>query len=125
MYLKIRSCDIIALMNLKDTRGLDMKNVKITVLRKQLYEDIAEEYLTDGKDIECDYYEEGDTFLYTGGAEMPTGFCPWAWISVYPKAAALAAGAAYTPWQKRDGVTFACCPDGVRPVTFLLEAVDE
>lgn len=39
-----------------------MKNVKIAVLRKQLYEDIAEEYLTDGKDIECDYYEEGDIF---------------------------------------------------------------
>lgn len=56
---------------------------------------------------------------------MPTGFYPWAWISVYPKAAALAAGATYTSWQKRDGVTFACCPDGVRPVTFLLEAVDE
>ena len=101
-----------------------MKNVKIAVLRKQLYEDIAEEYLTDGKDIECDYYEEGDIFLYTGGAEMPTGFCPWAWISVYPKAAALAAGATYTPWQKRDGVTFACCPDGVGPDTFFALGAD-
>lgn len=69
--------------------------------------------------------KKGIFFLYTGGTEMPTGFYPWAWISVYPKAAALAAGATYTSWQKRDGVTFACCPDGVRPVTFLLEAVDE
>ena len=55
-----------------------MKNVKITVLRKQLYEDFAEEHLTDGIQP-CDFYEEGDTFLYTGGAEMPEGFCPWAW----------------------------------------------
>ena len=68
-----------------------MKNVKITVLRKQLYRDLAEEYLTDSEDIECDYYEEGDSFLYTGGAEMPEG----------------------------------CCPDGMRPVTFLLEAVEK
>ena len=52
-----------------------MKNVKITVLRKQLYEDFAEEHLTDGIQP-CDFYEVGDTFLYTGGAEMPEGFCP-------------------------------------------------
>lgn len=101
-----------------------MKYVKITVLRKQLYRDLAEEYLTDSDDIECDYYQEGDTFLYTGGAEMPSGFCPWAWVSIYLKAAALSAGATYTPYQKREGVTFGCCPDGMRPVTFLLEAVE-
>ena len=53
-----------------------MKNVKITVLRKQLNEDLAERYLTDGKDVECAFYQVGDTFLYTGGAEMPEGFSP-------------------------------------------------
>lgn len=102
-----------------------MKNVKITVLRKQLYKDLAQEYLTDCEDIECDFFEEGDCFLYTGGAKMPEGFCPWAWVSVYHKVSALSAGASYTPYQKKEGVTFGCCPDGMRPVTFLLEAVDE
>lgn len=56
---------------------------------------------------------------------MPEGFCPWAWVSVYPKVAALYAGATYTPYQKNEGTTFGCCPDGMRPVTFLLEAVEE
>lgn len=108
-----------------DLTGRKMKKVKITVLRKQLYEDFAEKYLTDGKDVECDYYQEGDTFIYTGGAEMPEGFCPWAWVNIYPKVSALSAGASYTPWQKKDGVNIGCCPDGIRPVTFLMEAYTE
>ena len=102
-----------------------MKKVKITVLRKQLYEDLAEKYLTDGKDVECDYYQEGETFIYSGGAEMPEGFCPWAWVYLYPKISALSAGATYTPWQKQDGVNIGCCPDGIRPVTFSMEAYTE
>lgn len=102
-----------------------MKRVRITVLRKQLYRDIAEEYLTDYPDVECDLFQERDSFLYTGGAEMPEGFCPWAWVDIYRSVAALSAGATHTPWQKRDGVNVVCCLDGARPVTFLLEALEE
>ena len=65
---------------------------------------------------------EGDQFLYTGGAEMPAGFCPWAWIDLYRSVSALSCGASYTPWQRREGVNVVCCTDGLRPVTFLLEA---
>ncbi len=101
-----------------------MKQVRITVLRKQLYKDIAREYLTDYPDVECDAFREGDRFLYTGGAEMPEGFCPWAWIDIYHSVSALSAGGSHTPWQKREGVNVVCCTDGVRPVTFLLEAVE-
>ncbi|MCI8475029.1 MAG: TIGR04076 family protein [Oscillospiraceae bacterium] len=101
-----------------------MKPVRITVLRKQLYEDIAERYLTDYPDVACDFFQEGDSFLYTGGAEMPQGFCPWAWIDIYSRVAALSAGGTYTPWQRWDGVNIVCCIDGVRPVSFLLEAVE-
>ncbi len=100
-----------------------MKQVRITVLRKQLYQDIAREYLTDYPDVECDFFQEGDSFFYNGGAEMPEGFCPWAWVDIYPSVSALSNGATCTPWQKRDGVNVVCCLDGVRPVTFLLEAV--
>lgn len=101
-----------------------MKKVRITVLRKQLYKDFAEEFLTDGSDVECDFYQVGQTFLYEGGAEMPTGFCPWAWIDVYGSVSALSGGATYTPWQKREGTSVVCCTDGIRPVTFLLEAME-
>ncbi len=50
-----------------------MKQVRITVLKKQLYQDIAEKYLTDYPHVECGFFQEGDAFLYTGGAEMPEG----------------------------------------------------
>lgn len=99
-----------------------MKQVRITVLRMQLYEDFAAEFLAE-KACRCDFFTEGQQFLYTGGAEMPAGFCPWAWVDIYRSVSALAAGASYTPWQKREGVNVVCCSDGVRPVTFLLEAL--
>ena len=62
-----------------------MKNVKITVLRKGFYPDLIREHLTEPpEECVCDFFREGDQFLYTGGAEMPAGFCPWAWIDLYP-----------------------------------------
>ena len=101
-----------------------MKPVKLTVLRLQMYEDLAKEFLTEGV-CPCDFYTEGQSFLYTGGAEMPEGFCPWAWIDIYRSVNALATGSTFTPWQKREGVNVVCCTDGIRPVTFLLEALED
>ncbi len=101
-----------------------MKEVRITVLRKQLYEDLAEAHLTDGRDVECGFYQVGDVFFYRGGAEMPEGFCPWAWIDIYHSVSALSLGATCTPWQKREGTSVVCCTDGIRPVSFLLEALE-
>lgn len=100
-----------------------MKQVRITVLRKQMHQDLAAEYLTGGPQP-CDFYEEGQVFFYEGGAEMPKGFCPWAWVDIYPSVNALSLGASCAPWQKRAGVNVVCCTDGIRPVSFLLEAVE-
>ena len=100
-----------------------MKKVKITVLRKQLYEDLAEKYLTDGKDVECDYYQEGETFIYSGGAEMPEGFCPWAWDDLYKVIAAFYANGKFDMWTEGGRTIVACCTDGTRPVYFKIEAI--
>ena len=72
-----------------------MKPVKITVLRMQMYEDLAKEFLTEGV-CPCDFYTEGQSFLYTGGTERPEGFCPWAWIDIYRSVNALATGSTFT-----------------------------
>ena len=102
-----------------------MKQVKITVLRKQLYSDLVRRYLTEPpEECVCDFFEEGDTFLYPGGGEMPAGSCPWAWIDISRSDSALSCGATYTPWQKDEGATVVCGTDGIRPVTFLQEGVD-
>ena len=70
-----------------------MKNVKIIVLRKGFYPDLIREHLTEPpEECVCDFFREGDQFLYTGGAEMPAGFCPWAWIDLYRSVSALSCG---------------------------------
>lgn len=71
-----------------------MKKVKITVLQKHFYENLADSYLTEGRAVgPCPLLEEGDTFLFEGSAVMPKGFCPWAWIDIYRGVSAIAAGA--------------------------------
>ena len=120
-----------------------MKKVRITVLRKGFYPDLIRAHLSEPpEECVCDFFQEGDTFFYTGGAEMPAGFCPWAWadiyhsvnalalgpwawIDIYRSVSALSCGATYTPWQKQDGASVVCCTDGLRPVTFLLEAEEQ
>ena len=103
-----------------------MKKVKITVLRKMFYADLAEAYLTDGADVgPCSLLDEGDTFMFEGNAAMPDGFCPWAWIDIYRSVSALAAGATFTPWNNKDNMQIYCCTDGIRPVVFAIEAVDD
>jgi len=102
-----------------------MKKVKITVLRKEFYSDLADEYLTEGKEVgSCPLLEVGDAFIFAGSAEMPAGFCPWAWIDIYRGVNALSAGASYAPWNNREGVQILCCTDGIRPVVFKLEALE-
>ena len=103
-----------------------MKQVKITVIRKEFYPDLAEEYLTEGKEVgPCPLLEEGDTFVYDSAAQMPEGFCPWAWIEIYRSISVMSAGGKFTPWNKREGQTIVCCTDGIRPVVFKLEALGE
>jgi len=103
-----------------------MNKVKITVLKKCFYEELADTYLTEGRAVgPCPLVEEGQTFIYEGSATMPEGFCPWAWIDIYRGVAALSAGATNTPWNKKDGQEIFCCSDGVRPVVFLLERLNE
>lgn len=103
-----------------------MKKVRITVLRKEFYKDFAEEYLTEGAQAgSCVLLNEGDTFLFEGNAQMPEGFCPWAWIDIYQSVNAISSGSTFTPWNRRDSQTIVCCTDGIRPVVFKVEAVED
>jgi len=103
-----------------------MKNVKITVLKKMFYSDLADTYLTEGKEVgPCPLLDENDSYIFTGNAVMPEGFCPWAWIDIYRSVNALSAGATYTPWNNKDNTQIICCTDGIRPVVFSIEALDK
>lgn len=101
-----------------------MKKVKITVLRREFYREYADAYLTEGASVgPCPLLNEGDTFIFEGNAQMPEGFCPWAWVDIYPSVSAISSGASYTPWNKQEGQTIVCCTDGIRPVVFCVQAI--
>lgn len=102
-----------------------MKKVKITVLKKEFYPELADAYLTDRKQVgPCPILNEGNEFLFEGQAKMPEGFCPWAWIDIYKGISALSAGATFKPWNNEDNMQILCCTDGIRPVVFKIEAID-
>ena len=103
-----------------------MRKVKITVIRKEFYPELADPYLTDGREVDaCPLLNVGDSFIYEGSAVMPEGFCPWAWIDVYRSVSCLSAGGSCAPWHNNPGQTIVCCTDGVRPVVFSLETYGE
>lgn len=101
-----------------------MNSVRITVLKREFYPELAEKYLTEGAAAgACPLQKEGDVFLYTGGAQMPQGLCPWAWHDLYGTISTLYAGGDENTWYRDGGTRIVCCTDGVRPVVYKLELV--
>ncbi len=105
-----------------------MYKVKITVLRKTIQQDLADEYGTEGF-TKCPMFREGDVF-YASWAK-PDGFCDEAWKAIYQYVFAMAhigknAGTLwyYNDWIRKPGVAVCSCNDGLRPVIFKLEATD-
>ena len=104
-----------------------MKKVKITVLRKTLIKDLAEEY--GAEDLTpCPMLREGQVF-YADYAK-PEGLCDEAWKAIYQYVFALAHGAGadlfyFGDWIRTPGVAVCSCNDGLRPVIFKIEATGE
>ncbi len=101
-----------------------MKRVKITVMRKSIYEDLIEKY-ENPIEHACDI-EEGQVFI-ANGWEKPEGFCDSAWDTISPFVMTLAHGGEdiYDGWMKNKRSAMISCNDGFRPVSFLLETMDE
>ena len=101
-----------------------MKKVKITVMRKVRHDDLILEF-ENPLEHECDV-SEGEVFIANGWMK-PENFCDSAWESLSPFVMALACGASdfYDGWMKNKTSAMISCNDGFRPVSFLLEALDE
>ncbi len=101
-----------------------MKKVKITVMRKTEYKDLMEIY-ENPIEHACDM-KLGQVFIVNGW-EKPEGFCGSAWDSISPFVMTLAHGGGnfYDGWMKNEKSAMISCNDGFRPVSFLLEALDE
>lgn len=101
-----------------------MKKVKITVMKMAHYADLMEKYENPISHA-CDM-ELGKVFV-ANGWQKPEGFCDSAWDSVSPFVMTLAHGGEdfYSGWMKNKKSAMISCNDGFRPVSFLLEAMEE
>ncbi len=101
-----------------------MKKVRITVMKVARYDDLIAKYENPISHA-CDM-REGQTFI-ANGWQKPEGFCDSAWESVSAFVMALAHGGGdfYDGWMKDPKSAMISCNDGFRPVSFLLEALDE
>jgi len=106
-----------------------MPKARITVLRREVFEDLQEDYLADPNSGPCDMFYDGqeflvgrDSFWYMMGGQ----FCAEAWdaISRYVYAA-LQGGSIMRGWTNDEKMMIACCNDGTRPVIFIIERIDE
>ena len=70
--------------------------------------------------------EEGQVWT-ANGWEKPEGFCQSAWDTISPFVLALSHGGGnfYDGWMKDPKSAMLSCNDGFRPVSFLVEAMDE
>ena len=101
-----------------------MKKVKITVMRIAHYQDLIDKY-ENPIEHAC-MMKEGQVFI-ANGFKKPDGFCDSAWESISPfvKELSLGCGNFYDGWMKNEKSAMISCNDGFRPVSFLLETMDE
>ena len=101
-----------------------MKKCRITVVKMARYDDLIAQYENPIQHA-CDM-ELGQVFL-ANGWERPEGMCLSAWESMSPFVMTLAHGGEnlYDGWMKNPKSAMISCNDGFRPVSFLIEALDE
>ena len=101
-----------------------MYKVKITPIKRVVHEDLIERY-ENPIEHACDVVI-GKTFI-SSNAVCPNGFCKSAWESVYPFVKELAEGGGnfYDGWMKNPYSALISCNDGFRPVSFLIERIEE
>lgn len=101
-----------------------MKKCKITVMRMARYDDLMAQYENPIQHA-CDL-RLGQVFI-ANGWQKPEGMCDSAWESMSPFVMTLAHGGGnfYDGWMKKPKSAMISCNDGFRPVSFLIETLEE
>ncbi len=102
-----------------------MKKVRITVMKIVRHSDLIEKYENPNFGPACDL-QDGEVFI-ANGWQRPAGLCESAWETMSPFVMTLAYGGEdiYSGWMKNKKSAMISCNDGFRPVSFLIEALDE
>lgn len=100
-----------------------MKNVKITVKKITVYDDLIKEY--ENPILHACALKVGESFISIN-AEKPHDFCDSAWSVIEPFVKDLANGINnfYDGWMKDPNSAMISCNDGFRPVSFYIEVIE-
>ncbi|MGC9780093.1 MAG: TIGR04076 family protein [Candidatus Heimdallarchaeota archaeon] len=104
-----------------------MAKVKITVIKKFKSKDVfGKDYKNLKGEIipECPVFEEGQV-LISKDAEKPEGFCGFGWRAIQPELMVLSFGGNFWESWTEPGTMYVACPDGIRPVSFKLEKIED
>lgn len=93
--------------------------VRITVLKRTYNEEFLDQYAESRWEL-CERLSDGQEFV-SQGANMPAGFCSWAWADIQKYVMVLARGGNFL--GVKPGVFVTCCTDGFRPVFFKVERI--
>lgn len=106
-----------------------MPKVRVTVAKLAVHEDLIQKHLHPNRLPQglraCDVFEEGQQFDIEDWPGRPDDFtCDWAWSDIQRDVARIMFGG--NPfWMAKQGTTMTCCSDGLRPVSFLVERIED
>lgn len=104
-----------------------MTPVRITVLKREYYEDLLREHFAPGdrerRVTRCSVFADGQVFETNTSCDKPDGFCDWAWRDIQRDVISVAFGVGH-PWAHPRPMAISCCTDGKRPVVFCVQPVD-
>jgi uncharacterized repeat protein (TIGR04076 family) len=76
----------------------------------------------------CSLFKDGEEFIFdsNGFYKMREGFCTEAWDAINKYIyVQVSGGVVMKGWTNDDKVMIGCCNDGVRPVIFKIERIDD
>jgi len=101
--------------------------IKITVIKKFSSKDVL------GYDFkfpngfvmkDCPLVKEGQEFVVEDELARPEGFCRWAWVDIYKDVGILTMGGNFAEGELA-GLKYSTCSDGLKPVVFKLERIED
>lgn len=106
---------------------MSCRKVKITVLKSECDEELFAKYGDPNGVKLCPTHEAGQVFISENWGK-PEGLCGGAWAPMEKFVFALANGIDHIQYEglyNRDRISIHKCNDGLRPVTFLIEPIDD
>lgn len=93
------------------------------MLRRTINKDFAREYTKEKIEL-CPKNAEGQVFISLDGAK-PENFCDFAWIDINKYVFALLFRGNFDMWMKDSNTVITCCTDGIRPVFYKIERIED